>query len=299
MLKKNCQFHGHNSSIYDVLDVKPHNIIVTSSGDGQIVAWDRNFTSGTGNLLAKTDQSVFAMTYLHEQDMLVLGDFGGDVYWIDLKNKSVIKRVRIHTKAVFNIQQIQDKLYSIAADGQLIEWDMEKMEPLRILVVSNQGLRCMIYAENNFIIGGSDNAIYQIDASNFNVLHHVAKAHDNSVFSLVQSGNNIISGGRDGKLKMWNSALDLLITVDAHWNAVNDLICINEQIIISGSRDRSIRVWQLPNLILLESIKSSQESHLASVNKLLWMKDERKILSVSDDRTIIVWDIAKEKNLLQ
>jgi WD40 repeat protein len=66
------------------------------------------------------------------------------------------------------------------------------------------------------------------------------------------------------------------------------------KLIITGSRDRSIRIWDDITLELLKEISMTKyKAHTHSVNYLLWMEKEKVLLSASDDKTVKSWIITK------
>ena len=62
---------------------------------------------------------------------------------------------------------------------------------------------------------------------------------------------------------------------------------------VTGSMDKSIKVWNLETFQLLKVIdKSRHAGHATSVNKVLWSDHHGQVLSCSDDKKISVWDLS-------
>ena len=60
----------------------------------------------------------------------------------------------------------------------------------------------------------------------------------------------------------------------------------------SVSMDKSIKIWQVPELKLLKVIdKARHAGHGTSVNRSLWFENEGLLVTCSDDRLISVWNI--------
>jgi WD40 repeat protein len=56
--------------------------------------------------------------------------------------------------------------------------------------------------------------------------------------------------------------------------------------------DKSIKVWDPVNRKLLKVIdKARNAGHGTSINKVVWSTYNGNIISVSDDRTISIWQI--------
>jgi WD40 repeat protein len=111
---------------------------------------------------------------------------------------------------------------------------------------------------------------------------------------MVFSQNDLLfSGGRDALLKVWK--LDqtpiLLETINAHWFTINDLqISPNGNFLISASRDKTIKIWDIKTLELLKVLDRFKNigGHTHSVNRLLWL-DNETFVSGGDDKKICVW----------
>lgn len=64
-------------------------------------------------------------------------------------------------------------------------------------------------------------------------------------------------------------------------------ISANGQRIVSGSEDRTVKVW---NAITGEET-STFKGHIGPVNSVTFSADGKRIVSGSDDRTVKVWDV--------
>ena len=85
-----------------------------------------------------------------------------------------------------------------------------------------------------------------------------------------------------------------LKTIIAHDNEVNVVIKISITQIVSGSKDKSIKVWEYKTFRLVKVIdKARHAGHGTSVNRLFWDGDTQ-LFSCSDDRTISKWELEFE-----
>src|SRR5258706_15232019 len=82
--------------------------------------------------------------------------------------------------------------------------------------------------------------------------------------------------------------LPLVRRLEGHSGLIHSvLVTPNGRLIVSGSADKTIRVWQLDSGRLLHTL----EGHTASITSLAVTPDGRSIVSGSLDKTIRVWDI--------
>ena len=61
------------------------------------------------------------------------------------------------------------------------------------------------------------------------------------------NGKNLVSGGNDGKIKLWDlSTKEDICTRNGHSGSVNALVfSLDGQIIISGGGDNMIKMWRI------------------------------------------------------
>jgi WD40 repeat protein len=106
--------------------------------------------------------------------------------------------------------------------------------------------------------------------------------------------SKIYTAGRDSKIKVWQDQ-QCISTIDAHSSTINKILSIERDYLISASRDRNIRLWHIHPMELLQSLRTKQGNHMASINNMLYDDTRRELMTTSDDRTIIIWKF--ENNL--
>ncbi len=280
---------GHNGAIYKIIDLDSNHFL-SGGGEGWIVKWDKTGKNVDGQLIAKANSQIFSMTMIPNSDLLIVGCMSGDLLWINMTAKSIVKKYQLTKYAIYDILAVGDHFYSLGADGYITSWDPLRMSPIVSKSISNKALRKCVYdAETNqLIIGSSDGNIYFIDPTLNNNATLILDAHSSSVFALTLHEGVLYSGGRDAKIKIWDIEHKMLLnTIDAHWFTVNDLnISKNGKRLISSSRDKTVRIWNTKTKkpILVDW----NEKHVNSVNSLLLDESNQNIISCSDDRTIII-----------
>ncbi len=200
-----------------------------------------------------------------------------------------------------------DELITAGGDGRLSFWDINTWQPLETLALSAKSLRCLSFEKNGqknertrhrlLAVGDSQGNITIIDIFTKKIEKHLKNAHLPSVFSVQFSpcGNYLYSGGRDALLKIWeiNNDFCLRKTIPAHNFTINDIqFSPNGSFFATASRDKTIKIWETKTQNLLKVLDLFRFGlHKNSVNKLHWQSDEI-LISVSDDRSIGVWEIS-------
>ncbi|MBK6950100.1 MAG: WD40 repeat domain-containing protein [Haliscomenobacter sp.] len=296
MFQKIAQLKGHQAAVYASAKGREPGFFLSGSGEGWIVQWQWT-NPDMGKLLAKIEGQVFALVQLARRPLIVAGDMNGGLHWIDLENPANNRDIAHHKKGVFSLLDLGEGLVSAGGDGRITRWAVEEMRAAESLLLSHQSLRCLDYcpARNEIAAGASDRNIYILDAETLEIKHQIPKAHLNSVFTVqyAPDGNYLLSGGRDAHLKVWDTVnWKQTHAIPAHWYTIND-IAFHPQghLFATASRDKTVKIWDAATFDLLQVLGPfRQGGHLNSVNTLLWT--EEGLISGSDDRTLILWEIA-------
>ncbi|MCB9039753.1 MAG: WD40 repeat domain-containing protein [Lewinellaceae bacterium] len=297
-VRKQAQLTGHNTSVFALGRGPGADGFFSGAGDGWIVRWGLKEPE-VGRLAARVDTQIFSLLYLPEWDRVIAGDMNGGLHWIQLGEPEKTRNIAHHQKGVFDILRIGPYVYTAGGQGLLTRWDAASGRSLESIQLSNQSLRCLAYCpeRGELAAGASDHAIYFLGAETLELRHRLAKAHDNSVFTLhyTPGGAHLLSGGRDAMLKAWalGNTPELLSAQAAHWYTINSIAFHPEgRWFATGSRDRSIKLWNPQTFELLKVLDASRDGgHVNSVNRLFWHPYHNSLISASDDRTMIVWEV--------
>lgn len=125
-------------------------------------------------------------------------------------------------------------------------------------------------------------------------LANTLDAHDSSVNSLAitADGQNLISGGADKKIKIWNLASgDLKTTLSKNSDAVNAVaISRDGKTLVSGSKDGNIQIWNLPEGTLKTNLPKSKDA----VSYVAITPNGETLVS-GGGNTIQIWDLQTGK----
>jgi WD40 repeat protein len=291
-------FLGHNGAIYALHQMEQSSSFLSGGSDGWLVKWQIERPE-LGIHLATIPGQILSICFLSKENICVVGDLNGVIYWLDLNNPHTTpKAISHHKKGVFSILHLGGHLFTGGGDGFFTQWSVQHQMPLESIRLSFKAIRCVEFdkVRNEFALGCSDGAIYWVDKASFSLKECWSACHLPSVFSLAFLPDNfrLISGGRDALLKIWDRQNGGLIQIiPAHRFTINHLL-LNEDgnLLFTASRDKSIRIWETNNFNLIGSIRNgNHQAHQNSVNKLLWFSEQQTLVSASDDRQIGQWQI--------
>ena len=296
-VKKTAELNGHGNPVFTLeLSQKP-GILFTGGNDKGLVEWSlKNYAFI--KVMFPVNASIYAIHCPAGFPLLFAGLRNGDVLIFDFIKQQLLAPLKHHQKPVFDIKSVNNKQELLVAseDGTVSVCSLKTLELLHTIKVSDDTIRCISIStdEKRVAFGCRGNEIKIYDLEDYTLLKTL-HGHTMSVFSLQYShdGNYLLSGGRDAQVKIWDAlSCDLLHNTPAHLFAVN---CIAFHPVLpyfaTASMDKSIKIWGSDDFKLYKVISREKgyESHALSINKIAWNGDQ--LISVSDDKRIIVWDI--------
>ncbi len=307
---------GHTGAIFAITEGSDEQHILSGAGDGWVVEWDLA-KPDVGRLVAKVERNIFSLLFHKNQNKIIAGDMDGGVRFVDLAEPTQIRNIAHHGgKGCFDLKIIDNQLLTIGGDGVLTRWSLTENRSLESIQLSHKSLRCFDYSKerNEWAIGASDGSVYFVDAPSLDLKDVWQKTHDNSIFSIRYTPDNayLLTGGRDAHLKLSilsdntegvlldkkKDVSPVIVSLPAHLFTINSLVFHpkNPTLFATASRDKTLKIWQLDarnaNIHLLKVIDTIRHGcHLRSINRLFWSNYKDYLISASDDRSLMIWQI--------
>lgn len=291
MIQKKWEIREHGGAIYtcDFFN----GFLYTGSADNFVTRWD--IQSGKQDKFAiKFKQSVFSLK-IFENHFLAVGLTNGDVHIFDLNQRKELHFLKQHSKSIFSIafNSVKNQLYLADAEGNLSVWDSKSFKKLLFLPTNVGKIRDMVVSPNGELIflACQDETIRCFDTTSFNELR-TWNAHKNGTNTLFFTAENLISGGKDAMLRLWNIEKEKqLKEIPAHNFAIYDIKQWGN-FFLTASRDKTIKIWD-KNLNFIHRLDAKTKGHSHSVNQISIINDFL-FASISDDRRIIIWELKSE-----
>ncbi|WP_259404409.1 WD40 repeat domain-containing protein [Hymenobacter sp. HSC-4F20] len=302
-VQKLATLTGHRDCVYALAGTAGQETFYSAGADGLVAAWNVAAPEQDGELVAKVENSVYALLHLPERNLLVLGHNFQGIQVIDLAAKKLVYATALPATAIFAIvySARQQRLYAGLADGTLAVLRADDFRVETLLRLSEKSLRCLALHEQRgeLTVGGSDWRVRVLDAGSLRV-KRVIEGATNSVFTAEYSpdGRYLLTAGRDAHLRIWDVAAGYQEhrSIVAHMFTINHLaFSPDAQLLATCSMDKSIKLWNAQSWELLRVVDRARHAgHGTSVNKLFWPGRQNRLVSCSDDRSLAVWQLSSE-----
>lgn len=278
---------GHTGAIY-ALEMA-ENKAYTSGADGMIVEWDY-LNHQNGVVLAQIPEAVYSLLWYN--GILYAGTSEGNVYGFTLNGQKNFYKIVLLNKGVFDIKEIQDKLWIAGGDGKIHVLNTLLNEIEDIYSISSKRLRRIevLESKNEIISGGTAGILFHISLEG--AIKKQIQVLPSGVLSLAWANSMIWCGGRDALLKSFDYQGNLVHEIKAHTLHIHDLnFNTTNKFLASSSMDKRIRFWNPESGSIIRSIGPDDlNMHKSSINRIKWV-NETMLISISDDKTMKIWQV--------
>lgn len=158
-----------------------------------------------------------------------------------------------HSAQPYCLHLIHPYLVSGSADKCIRIWQVQSQRLVQGPLQGHEGSVLCLQSSlvDDVIVSGSTDASFIVwRFSTGKIVKRVIKAHEDSILSLVLDSEYLLTGGRDGKIKVWNhrqGTYELMATVGGTTlSAINTLkYHSSSKTIISGSGGGMLATWSL------------------------------------------------------
>ncbi len=308
-------FEGHTKKVNAIAVTPDGGRVVSAAQDKTVKIWDMQTGHEVANLQGHTSYvNAVAVTPDGRQAVSAGGDNSLRVWDIATpftqggaaESWREMKVLKGHADSVEKVLITPDgrRVISASADKTIRIWDLESGEQLFTLRGHQSIISIFaILPDGRRLVSGSieDFAVKIWDIESGRQLY-ILRGHTNSIsgFAVTPDGHFAVTASGDKTLKIWMLPPPLLSTQEIaaveihtlkeHTSSVRAVVIAGRRkLVISGSADKSIKIWDLES----GEEKRNLLGHNEGVNTLLLTPDEQHLVSSSMDNTIKVWDIAQ------
>ena len=182
------------------------------------------------------------------------------------------------------------------ADAKILFWDLDQADPVSELL-GHQGKVNMIafgIDGSTLVSGGSDGKWILWDAISKKMIFQ-RQEHEDQVTAVALSpdGALLATGSADKTFKIWRTKDATLVTsVSAHEKNLTDIVFHpHKPLLATSGQEGLVKIWDLTNSQkpnLLHAIVG----HTDIVHQIFFDGDGEKLVSVSQDKTVRLWEVS-------
>lgn len=290
---------GHQNPIFTVANGPEPTMLFTAGNDKGVVQWNME-TLAFERILHPVQSSVYALHLLPGTTLMAIGTRSGLVSIVDIATGEAVAQLKHHDRPVFDIKSFRKKpeLVLSSEDGTVSVWDANDFRLLYHFKVAEQTVRAIAISEEEetIVFGTKDGKLKIYSALDYGLTAEIT-AHTMPVTALAFSpdGRLLLTGGRDAQLNVLNTAD--FSTVHSFTPHMFTVYAIKYHptlpIFATASRDKSAKLWAAEDFRLLRviSFEKGLDSHLLSVNDLIWNTHRNQLVTVSDDKRAMIWNV--------
>lgn len=248
------------------------------------------------SLAIKHEHAVYACTYIPDYHYLIAGLSNGDFHVIDTEGKKELRHIQHHHQGIYDFafDRSDHQLIVAGGDGQLSVWSLPDFKLIRSIPLCQEKIRQITISSDQSMlaIACGDGKVRVTDLIFFNEIGTM-DAHENGATAVAWHPVKpvLVTGGKDAFLKIWNvnDQFKPVLGLPAHQFAIYSIVFDETgQFCFTGSRDKTIKIWDAMSFSPLQRIGPGTDGHTHSVNKLLWLN--KHLVSCGDDRKINIYE---------
>ena len=236
---------GHTEKIVSLIELSSGRL-ASGSYDNTIRVWDSNYENE--DITIKEKSRILCLLEF-ENDKILCGTSDNliNLYEINSFNYEFIYSFIGHTLWVNCLAKVNNNYFASASNDTKIKiWDYFNKKCIKTLEGHEDCILTLIILKNkkHLCSGAADLTIRIWEWEKRNCLH-ILKGHEKWVKCVLELDNGIIVSGSDDKsIKLWKNNYNIRTIVE-HTNSIRSLCQINKKYFASGSFDFTIKIWEI------------------------------------------------------
>ena len=304
--------------LYTLEDVRDgiSSIILTPDGrkavwitkSGALIIWGVGEKNGTRTLdKIKGNRQIIKLGHNGKIFALVSDNLNLTIW--DIEKERQLHCLTGHSKPINDITLATDgkMAVSVSSDHTLKVWDIVNGKCLKNLRSKTILTKVILTSDGKQAVSASDDYTLKIWDLVTEKYLFILKGHEQDIQTLALDADEklIITASNDRSLKIWQiQSGECISTLKGHTNKITALALFRDRKwAISGSQDKTLKIWDIEAGINQSAFGEEQpethlvERHTRPINSLTLIPGEEKVISVSQDNNLKIWDIESGKCL--
>jgi WD40 repeat protein/tRNA A-37 threonylcarbamoyl transferase component Bud32 len=263
----------------------------TAGLDRKLLRWD--LEAGTAEQLTSTSRAFRLFATQVGERVVVQNE--ADVEWRSVDNFALLSRMGQQTVvSAAAISADGSTVVTGTLDGRLKLWQAEPSEMIGWLAwPENVRVLAADFSPDGqqLVASGEDGVIRLYGVSDRTLVRTFAAEHQGPVVALDFGVGRVLSGGHDGKARLWDPATgESLKTLSGHlWFVLGVALSPDGKRALTGSQDNTARLWDVETGETIVEFAG----HTDAVNAVAFLNSER-IVTGSADSTAKIWDTSED-----
>jgi WD40 repeat protein len=236
---------GHKEKIVCLIELSSGRL-ASGSYDKTIRIWNADYEKE--DIKIKEKSRIFCLLEFEENKILCgTSDNVINLYEINSLNYDFIYSFIGHTLWVNCLTKINNNYFASASNDTKIKiWDYFNKKCIKTLEGHEDCILSLItLKQSNYLCSGAADLTIRIWDWEKSKCLYILKGHEKWVKCVIELDNGIIVSGSDDKsIKLWKDNINIK-TLQGHNNSIRGLCQINENFFASGSFDFSIKIWEI------------------------------------------------------
>ena len=276
----------HKEKIVSLIELNSGRL-ASGSYDNTIRIWDANYENE--DIIIQGKNRVLCLLEFEKNKILCgTSDNVVNLYEINSMNYEFIYRFIGHTLWVNCLTKINNNYFASASNDTTIKiWDYFNKKCIKTLEGHDDCiLSIVLLKEKNYLCSGAADLNIRIWNWEKNKCLYILKGHEKWVKCILELDNGIIISGSDDKtIKIWKDYINIK-TLEEHKNSIRSLCQINENFFASGSFDFSIKIWDINTWECIQTLVG-HESNIICVISLNNNNQKSKTLNYMKQSLLI------------
>lgn len=272
---------------------------VSASYDSTLILWDLD-TGEAIQTISGHEGRVFTVSFSPDGQFLLSGGTDRTIRMWSVETGEEVRRFQGHgavvKTAIFN--QDQRLILSSSDDGTIRIWNADTGDELDRFLGHTGQVEQVLYTpgETQMVSASLDGTLRLWDLTNGAEIRRLVGGHTAGVLTadISRDGSVAVTGGFDGMVTIWDMQTgDQVGQFDGHAGSdyVEPLVIGPDGALVASAGpndDNSLLVWNLDT----QEIVYTLLGHENNINSAFFSPDGSMLVSVSQDRTFIAWDMA-------